>query len=411
MTIKPSLFTILVMTAGLIPAVAMVANDQVVGRHASGLPVLAGDIQDEADLSNVTFEPGVDLSGAKFTCVKLTGACLAGTNLRNATFYRGSWQGVVDFSGADLTGARIEKIFINNLILDRADLTGADFRHSLIKKFSLDGAVWSGTVWLDGRTDHPLEPPALPDSPWESSGVPSAGSGQDAGYFRAGLGMPEFRSHALPPPGSFPQGPGAGASSHPGGAGHPGDGRAAFASAPKSQGIKRKAETLEAPGDSGEDQPPPKRVRLGRSRCDITWEGFLNRLIAFEKAEGHTQVTRSHDYGLAKWKFTQSWNYRNGVAAMTAERIAALEKIPTWQWDRLPNTDEEDNQSKWEMHLKALEAFAKAHKTTGMPRTHVEGGFKLGNWVYNQRSQKRRKSHLMTPERIKALEAVRYWQW
>jgi hypothetical protein len=78
-----------------------------------------------------------------------------------------------------------------------------------------------------------------------------------------------------------------------------------------------------------------------------------------------------------------------------------LETLPGWTWSIY--------QADWEESFAALAAYAWREGDARVPQGHVESGFRLGNWVYNQRQ--RYKSEKLAPERVARLEALPGWRW
>lgn len=82
---------------------------------------------------------GLDLSGSRFSSIRLRGANLAGTNLRNADLSGGQFCDC-DLRRADLTRARLVLGDFRNARLDGANLTAADLNASVMTGASLAGA-------------------------------------------------------------------------------------------------------------------------------------------------------------------------------------------------------------------------------------------------------------------------------
>ncbi len=61
----------------------------------------------------------------------------------------------------------------------------------------------------------------------------------------------------------------------------------------------------------------------------------------------------------------------------------------------------------WEFWLGLLEQYAKRERTTIVPRSHIENGFKLGSWVIEQRAQR----GVLSDERYRSLDAIPGWAW
>jgi len=95
-----------------------------------------------------------------------------------------------------------------------------------------------------------------------------------------------------------------------------------------------------------------------------------------------------------------------GKSLMTPERAHALELIPGWSWGQAKTADEifADN-------VALLQRFVSANSR--LPTRKEEyGGVKIGAWISTVRTARKGKSsHLMTPERARALESIPGWKW
>ncbi|KXO92980.1 Helicase associated domain (plasmid) [Tsukamurella tyrosinosolvens] len=136
-------------------------------------------------------------------------------------------------------------------------------------------------------------------------------------------------------------------------------------------------------------------------------EQNMQALLAYVDEYGTADVPTGHvtasGIRLGHWVAAQRQSYRR--AAMSAERAAALTKLPGWRWSRSP-------QKIWEKGYRALLAYAREHDGScfDLRTSHVtDSGIKLGHWVHNQRQFYRRGQ--MTRERAKTLEAVPGWTW
>ena len=87
---------------------------------------------------------------------------------------------------------------------------------------------------------------------------------------------------------------------------------------------------------------------------------------------------------------------------LSAEREARLEAVDGWEWG--------PRDAAWEDGFAHLEAYAAEHGHARVPNAHVTSdGYKLGNWVANQRSNRNREK--LSAEREARLEAVDGWVW
>ena len=115
---------------------------------------------DERDFS------GADLSGARlrdarFIRAKLSGANLTGVDAHRAKFISAVLDGIafdksrlteVDFTKADLRNASFRGTDLRRARLNRADLRGADLTDAKLRGAHLLNANLSGATWIDGKT-------------------------------------------------------------------------------------------------------------------------------------------------------------------------------------------------------------------------------------------------------------------
>ena len=100
-----------------------------------------------------------------------------------------------------------------------------------------------------------------------------------------------------------------------------------------------------------------------------------------------------------RWVSTQRGGYLDGRLGLDA--INRLRGVPGWAWDA--------HSAGWEEGFEGLRFFAEREGHASVPTSHLEDGFKLGQWVSVQRNA--RKSGSLDPERQERLEEVRGWVW
>jgi hypothetical protein len=105
------------------------------------------------------------------------------------------------------------------------------------------------------------------------------------------------------------------------------------------------------------------------------------------------------EFRLGWWIGSQRKRFQEGT--ISAERIAALEALPGWEW--APNRD------RWNTMHALLADYAQAHGHTTVATKAMVAGERLGQWASMQRVQYH--ASKMPPERIRSLEAVPGWQW
>jgi hypothetical protein len=144
--------------------------------------------------------------------------------------------------------------------------------------------------------------------------------------------------------------------------------------------------------------------------AEFEYQRWFSALRQFADREGHTRIHRDHEekfdgelLPMGSWVTTRRFGYRNG--RLSAERVAALEALPGWEWD--PN--EADLQG-W---LSALKQFAEREGHITVPIGHEEsfGGedYNLSTWIRGHRSKYR--NGRLSAERVAALEALPGWNW
>jgi hypothetical protein len=85
---------------------------------------------------------------------------------------------------------------------------------------------------------------------------------------------------------------------------------------------------------------------------------------------------------------------------MSPERIAKLEALSGWVW--------EAREERWEEGFGYLKAFVEAEGHANVSTSYqTKGGYRLGQWVSNQRAIKAK----LSPERTAKLEALPGWVW
>ena len=134
----------------------------------------------------------------------------------------------------------------------------------------------------------------------------------------------------------------------------------------------------------------------------VPFEIGLAALRAFVAHEGHARVPMKHVEGglrLGRWVSYRRVDCRRGL--LNPARVAELEALPGWTWD--PMADD------WAAGLTALRTFVAREGHARVPAKHVDGGFRLGNWVNKGRADRRRSR--LDPERVAQLEALPGWTW
>ncbi len=133
---------------------------------------------------------------------------------------------------------------------------------------------------------------------------------------------------------------------------------------------------------------------------EFQWEQGFSYLKAYVAQEGHARVPSKYKtedgHNLGNWINTQ----RGNKDRLTPERITRLESLEGWVWDVL--------EYQWEQGFSCLKEFIEQECHALVPdKFKTEDGYKLGQWVNTQRSNKDR----LTPERITRLESLEGWIW
>ncbi len=128
------------------------------------------------------------------------------------------------------------------------------------------------------------------------------------------------------------------------------------------------------------------------------WNDAYSALEKFVAREGHACVPIDkieQGISLGRWVSQQ----RAQRDSMDVERFRRLEHVPGWSWDR--HTD------KWTESFTSLQIFVEREGHSRVPHSYVQSGFKLGQWVANQR----RVGNVMDDKRRASLEALPGWSW
>jgi superfamily II DNA or RNA helicase len=136
-------------------------------------------------------------------------------------------------------------------------------------------------------------------------------------------------------------------------------------------------------------------------RTDDSWEKALAHLVAFVERTGHSMVPKAHKeqgFGLGTWVSRQR---TRGPSKLGPVRAGELEALPGWTWDK--------DESSWDLAYDHLVAFVGREGHARVPQSHIEDGFKLGQWVSVQRGKAKNKT--LRADRTARLEALPGWTW
>jgi len=161
----------------------------------------------------------------------------------------------------------------------------------------------------------------------------------------------------------------------------------------------------------------PERIRALESIPGWSWEAktademFADNVALLRRfvSANSRLPTRKEEYEgvkIGKWINTvRTARKGKGKSLITPERAHALESIPGWSWEA-KTADEmfADN-------VALLQRFVSANSRLPTSKEEYEG-VKIGTWISNLRTARKGKSsHLMTPERARALESIPGWSW
>lgn len=128
------------------------------------------------------------------------------------------------------------------------------------------------------------------------------------------------------------------------------------------------------------------------------WSRNYNGLKKFAEREGHARAPQlyvENGLKLGQWVAVQR-TYRD---EMSSERKALLEALPGWSWE--PATDG------WERAYESLKAFVEREGHARVPKELLEGDFRLGQWVTDQRVKRDK----MPDSQRERLESLPGWIW
>ena len=132
------------------------------------------------------------------------------------------------------------------------------------------------------------------------------------------------------------------------------------------------------------------------------WRAWYGLLQAFTERKGQARVPQHYDESgleLGHWVGAQRRRFVSGK--LDRDRVALLEALPGWTWDR--------HQDRWERGMEALRHFVEREGHTRVTLHHSESGFALGEWAANQRA--RFMIGKLDRDRVALLEALPGWTW
>jgi superfamily II DNA or RNA helicase len=146
------------------------------------------------------------------------------------------------------------------------------------------------------------------------------------------------------------------------------------------------------------------------------WEKVFAKLTQYAEREGHARVTRfvlEDGFKLGVWVSEQRRNKVKGK--LDRDRQRRLEELPGWTWSAFTLSFTPSMKPRAKQALGWEEAFAKLRDYVDRAgdarvlRYHREDGFKLGQWVSDQRG--RYKAGKLNADGQRRLEELSGWTW
>jgi len=135
---------------------------------------------------------------------------------------------------------------------------------------------------------------------------------------------------------------------------------------------------------------------------EAEWNSAFSLVSEYIKREGHARIPNKHrvrGVDVGTWVAAQRSAHRAGK--LSEERIKQLETLKGWSWD--------PKQEDWLRAYSLLVAYTRREGAATVPSTHVEKGFRLGQWVTSQQVLYRKGQ--ISAEAEKRLNALDGWVW
>ena len=134
------------------------------------------------------------------------------------------------------------------------------------------------------------------------------------------------------------------------------------------------------------------------------WDQAFERLEQYVGVHSHARVPSDYvaedGHRLGSWVVQQRFKHAQGK--VDSSRVARLEALPGWTWDQASEY--------WRDGYERLSRFVEQRGTSLVERSYVEDdGFRLGDWVKSQRSNRRAGN--LSGEREALLESLPGWLW
>jgi len=138
---------------------------------------------------------------------------------------------------------------------------------------------------------------------------------------------------------------------------------------------------------------------------DEDWEKRRLEWVAFYKTHGRIPINNKGELDelrAGSWQNVQRQNKKKNRPCMTPERIALLESMEGWIWEKVDTW--EIRRQHWAHHYSLL-----GH--TPSPTAKDKEEQKAGQWQSNQRTYCRNKAPCLTDTRIRKLNSTQGWTW
>jgi superfamily II DNA or RNA helicase len=129
------------------------------------------------------------------------------------------------------------------------------------------------------------------------------------------------------------------------------------------------------------------------------WENGFRHLAEYVDTHGNSLVTQSCDtddgFRLGAWVNFQRTRYNHKT--LEQDRVERLAQLPGWVWRA--------SEAKWDEGFQHLRKFADAHGNVKVPLDYEVDGFKLRDWLANNRA----KFDKLSPDRQRRLNRLPGW--
>jgi hypothetical protein len=128
------------------------------------------------------------------------------------------------------------------------------------------------------------------------------------------------------------------------------------------------------------------------------WDRHFKAAQEYYKKYGNLSVPKGYDANglkLEVWLGTQKDYYKNNL--LSVDKIKKLEEVKI-VWD--------SREALWNKQYSFAKEYYEKYGNLLIPGNYEIGGYKLGNWISNQRSFYKRKEVFLTKERIEKLEDI-----